>query len=131
MKFKYIKLMAKGKIAFVSLPLLEISLPKANWLFLVDSGADYCYLPASVGEALNIDVKNGEKRGSKGITGAPFTAYFHTINCKIGGWDYKMKIGFSYDLGVPFGILGREEFFDLFKICIDHKAEEIELKPYN
>lgn len=123
-------MMARGKVEFVSLPLLEISLPKANWLFLVDSGADYCYLPASVGKALDIDVKGGEKRESKGITGTPFTAYFHTLDCKIGGWDYKMKIGFSYDLGLPFGILGRENFFDLFKVCIDHKKEEVELKPY-
>ena len=130
MKFKYIKMMARGQFNFVSLPLFEVGLPSANFIFLVDSGADYCYLPASVGEALGIDVKRGEKRESKGITGTPFIAYFHTINCQIGGWDYKMKIGFSYDLGVPFGILGRENFFDYFKVCIDHKNEEVELKPY-
>lgn len=124
-------MMVGGQCKFVSLPLLEINFSKANFIFLVDSGADYCYLPASVGEVLDIDVKStGEKRESKGITGTPFTSYFHTIDCKIGGWNYKIKIGFSYDLGVPFGILGRENFFDLFKVCIDHKGEEVELKPY-
>lgn len=130
MKFKYIKMVARGQLKFISLPLLEINLPKANFIFLVDSGADYCYLPAVVGEALDINVESGEKRESRGITGIPFTAYFHTVNCKIGGWDYKLRIGFSYDLGVPFGILGRENFFDLFKVCINHKKEEIELKLY-
>ncbi len=123
-------MMARGKVDSVSLPLLEISLPKANLIFLVDSGADWCYLPASVGEVLNIDIQCGEKRESKGITGTPFTAYFDTVDCKIGGWDYKMKIGFSYDLGMPFGILGRECFFNLFKVCIDNRNEEIELKEY-
>lgn len=124
-------MMARGQLKSVSLPLLEIGLPKINCFFLVDSGADCCYLPASVGEALNIDVKSGEKRESRGITGTPFIAYFHTVDCEIGGWDYKIKIGFSYDLGVPFGILGRENFFSSFKVCIDHKNEEVELKPYN
>jgi len=34
----------------------------------------------------------------------------------------------SYELGTPFGILGREGFFDLFKICFNHPEKEIELK---
>ena len=123
-------MIARGEANFVSLPLLEIGLSKGNFMCLVDSGADYCYFPAAIGEALDINVKDGEKRESKGITGTPFTAYFHAIDCKIGGRDYKVKIGFSYDLGVPFGILGREEFFSLFKVCIDHRNEEVELKPY-
>jgi len=124
-------MMAGRKINFVSLPLLEIALSKGNLICLIDSGADYCYFPASIGEALDINVRNGEEKESKGITGTKFKAYFHTINCKIGGWDYKMKVGFSYDLGIPFGILGREEFFSLFKVCIDHRKEEVELKSYN
>lgn len=123
-------MMAGRKMNFVSLPLLEVALSKGNLICLIDSGADYCYFPASIGEALDINVKNGEPRESKGITGTKFTAYFHTIDCKIGGWDNKMKIGFSYELGIPFGILGREGFFSLFKVCIDHKEEEVELKPY-
>lgn len=123
-------MMAGKQLKFVSLPLLEIGFPKINCMFLVDSGADYCYLPASIGEALGINIESGEKRESKGITGKSFTAYFHTINCKIGGWDHKIEMGFSYNLGVPFGILGRNNFFDLFKVCIDNKNEEVELKPY-
>lgn len=122
--------MAKGQLKFVSLPVFEISFSKLDIPFLVDSGADYCYLPATYGEVLNIDITSGEKRESKGITGALFTSYFHNINCKIGGWDHELRIGFSYELGVPFGILGRENFFRLFKVCIDHKNEEVELKPY-
>jgi len=78
-------MIAKERVDFVSLPLLEIGLSKGNFMCLVDSGADYCYFPALVGEALDIDVKGGKKRESKGITGTPFTAYFHTIDCKIGG----------------------------------------------
>lgn len=123
--------MAGGEFGFTSMPLIEVSLPIANWIFLVDSGADYCYLPASVGEALNINIKSVQPRKSQGITSTPFLSYFHDVDCKIGGWYHKMEIGFSYDLnGLPFGILGREEFFSLFKVCVDHKKEEIELKSY-
>lgn len=124
-------MLAGRKLDFVSLPLIEITFPKGNFICLVDSGADFCYLPAVIGEALSIDIRKGEKKGGKGITGRPFEAYFHTIEFKIGGWEYKAKIGFSYELGVPFGILGREGFFSLFKkVCFNHRKEEIELTPY-
>jgi len=51
MKFKYIKMLAGRKLEFVSLPIIEITFPQGNFICLVDSGADYCYLPAVVGEA--------------------------------------------------------------------------------
>lgn len=37
----------------------------------------------------------------RGIAGNEFTAYFHRIKFKTGGWDREAEIGFSYELGVP------------------------------
>ena len=135
MKFRYWKLPTKGKLS-VPIPLLEVNLPlkthSVNYVCLIDSGADYCFFHAKeIGEdLLNLDIKTGKKiENIKGITGSTFTAYFHTVDFKIGGWEFKEKIAFSYDLGTPYGILGRQGFFDNFKVCIEHREQEVELKP--
>jgi len=127
MKFKYIKLLTKeGK--FIELPLIEIRLNNLHYLCLVDSGAEFCYFHGEIGEKLGLDVRNGEIMKSRGITGSEFTAYLHKIRFKIGSWDFEAKVSFSYELGVPFGILGREGFFSLFKVYFNHPKKEIELK---
>jgi len=128
MKFKYIKLLtANGK--FVELPLIEIKLNNIYYLCLVDSGAEFSYFHGEIGEKLGLNVRDGKVIKSRGITGDEFTGYFHKIKVKIGGWDYEVEVGFSYKLGTPFGILGREGFFNLFKVCFRHLKKEIELKP--
>ena len=129
MKFSYVKLPAKeGK--FIELPLIDITFPFGRYFCLVDSGADFCYFHAKIGEILGLNVKSGEVKKSRGITGDEFIIYLHKIQFKIGGWDFEAGIGFSYELGVPFGILGREGFFSLFKVCFNHPKKEIELKPF-
>lgn len=131
MKFKYTKLPAGGKLPspkLIAVPLIEVELSIGNYLCLVDSGADHCFFPAEVGERLGLKVKKGRKIEGTGITGTKFTVYFHKIPYKIGGWDYEAEIGFSYDLGIPFGVLGRDGFFEFFVVKITHSKEEIELK---
>lgn len=119
MKFSYVKLPTKqGK--FVELPLIDIIFPFGRYFCLVDSGAEFCYFHAKIGEILGLKIKEGRVISSRGITGGEFTAHFHTVNIKIGGWDYEIEAGFSYELGTPFGILGREGFFNLFKVCFSH-----------
>lgn len=128
MKFKYIKLLTQnGK--FVELPLIEVKLNHLHYLCLVDSGAEFCCFHGEIGERLGLKVEEGEEIKIRGITGDEATAYFHRIKVKIGGRDYEINIGFSYELKTPFGILGREGFFNLFKVCFYHLKKEIELKP--
>lgn len=127
MKFKYIKLLTtNGK--FVELPLIEIGLNNLYYLCLIDSGAEFCYFHGEIGEKLGLNVRKGKVIKSRGITAHEFIAYLHKIKIKIGGRDHEIEVGFSYELGTPFGILGREGFFNLFKICFHHLKKEIELK---
>jgi len=96
MKFKYIKLLTtNGK--FVELPLIEIGLNNLYYLCLIDSGAEFCYFHGKIGELLGLNVKQGREIKSRGITGDDFTAYLHKIRIKIGGWDYEIEVGFSYE----------------------------------
>lgn len=128
MKFSYVKLPVKeGKS--IELPLIKIGLPSGIYYYcLVDSGADFCHIHGKIGESFGLDIKKGEIKKSRGITGHEFTNYFHKVKLNIGGWEHEVKVGFSYELGTPFGILGREGFFSLFKVCFDHPEREIELK---
>lgn len=127
MKFSYIKLPSqKGR--FIELPLIKIGLAFGSYLCLVDSGADFCHFHGQIGETLGLKVKKGRIAKGRGITGKEFTNYFHKVKINIGGWKYEVEVGFSYELGTPFGILGREGFFNLSKVCFNHSKREIELK---
>ena len=89
MKFNYIKLPTKDNKR-IELPLIPVAFKNGGGcLCLIDSGADYCYLDARIGEALGIDVRSGKFFKSKGITGTEFSAYFHKISFIVGGWDYE------------------------------------------
>lgn len=68
----------------------------------------------------------------------PFGSYFCLIDSGADFCVFHGKIGEmlgldvrkgSYELGVPFGILGREGFFDFFKICFSHSIREIDVNP--
>jgi len=101
----------------------------ANYIALIDSGADYCIFHASMGEVIGLDVRSGKKMEYFGIAGVKQTAYFHEIVLSVGGWKFDCYVGFSYDFDqMPYGVLGQDGFFDKFKIVLDHNKFEIELK---
>ena len=72
--------------------------------------------------------QNGRRIG--GIQpGNPSEVFFHDVTLNIGGWDYKTRIGFSYDIATHgYGVLGQKGFFDKFFIGFNFSKEEIELK---
>lgn|SRR5450830_255303 len=132
MRFEYVKLPAESEKKFIELPLIPIKFDFGGSCFcLIDSGADKSYLDAKIGEILNIDIKRGIEGQSSGITGHKMIAYFHKINFNVGGWDFIAEFGFVYNLGTPFGILGREEFFNIFEVKFNHPKRFIELKQFN
>lgn len=98
---------------------------------LIDSGADFCILPAEIGDYLGIDVKGGQKQYFGGIQSQESAvAFMHEVTVNIGGYDYKSTIGFSYEIAKRgYGILGQKGFFNLFKVQFDYRKAEIELKP--
>lgn len=138
MKFRYSKNSLDKKSAFFGSSILRPIIPvkiSANGLTvgyaaLIDSGADFCIFDAEIGGYLNIDIKKGEKITFGGIQDKNgSTAYLHSVDINIGGWDYKTRVGFSYNIAKHgYGILGQKGFFDLFTIKFDLSKEEIELK---
>ncbi len=141
MKFSYSKFPSQPNPAFperkyVKRPVIAIEVGHKDksfkYLALIDSGADFCIFHAQIGEALGIDVKNGKRLEYYGIVGVKEEAFFHDITIVVGGYKKKCYCGFSYNFDktkMPYGILGQNGFFNLFKIFMDYEKEEIELKP--
>ncbi|MBI4118914.1 MAG: hypothetical protein HY452_01475 [Parcubacteria group bacterium] len=138
MKFKYHKVLLPERSEYFGWSILKPIIPvrvivdkkELNYAALIDSGADFCIFDADIGEYLGLDIKSGEYIEFGGIqdkSGAK--AFLHDVILNIGGFDYKAKIGFSYDIARHgFGILGQKGFFDAFVIKFDLAKEEVELK---
>ena len=137
MKFPYFKLPnpdpRKKSFEFPWIPVsINAKDDKKSFLTLVDSGADSCILDKDVADFLGLDILNGEHFKTHGIGGNADVYYFSNIYINIGGIEVKTKCGFidGYLMeGRIAGVLGRQGFFDHFKVCIDEKSKEIDLKP--
>ena len=128
MKFKY-KKYAPGILR----PVIPIEIIYKNrsipYEVLVDSGADFCIFDAQIGEILEIDITSGEQREVQGITGVGEYYYVHSVDIKIGGWQYSTKVGFLSQIAkMGYGVVGQNGFFDIFVVKFDLIKEEIELK---
>ena len=104
---------------------------ETQYLALIDSGADYCICHASIGEVIGLDIRSGRVMDYWGIGGIKQQAYFHDIVLSVGGWKFDCYVGFSYDFDggqMPYGVLGQDGFFDKFKVVLDRRKLEIEIK---
>ena len=138
MKFNYIKFTLTKPSSFfgkaILKPIIPVYISYRNRSFrytaLIDSGADFCIFDAQVGEYMGIDIKSGHKEIFGGIQekgGAE--AFLHKILINIGGKNYEIVVGFSYDIaGHGFGILGQKGFFEKFVVKFNLFKEQIELK---
>ena len=138
MKFNYFKFPLPESSEFFGRSILKPVIPvkisfrgrEIKYAALIDSGADFCIFDAEVGEFLGIDIRSGVREIFGGIQekgGA--SAYLHRVDINIGGWDYNIMVGFSYDIARHgFGILGQKGFFDIFVVKFDLLKGEIELK---
>jgi len=120
MQFPYKKFkLADGTELFK--PIIPIGLlfngKQIRYEALIDSGADFNIFNAEIGELLGINVRAGKKVQFSGIAGEPFEVYLHNLTLEVGGWQYKITSGFSYEISpYGFGILGQKGFFDLFRV---------------
>ena len=122
MKFPYRKYSSTGSAEYPLVKLLLVN-PKTKQVFsdyigLVDSGASSCVFHALIGEQIGIDIRLGDK--------LPFV---HPITLILGGHSFDLDAGFSYDLSMPFGLLGQAGFFEKFRVCFDKSKSEFEITP--
>ncbi len=83
---------------------------------IVDSGADFCVIPADVAQSAGINIQKGKSSGrTRGIGGTEHI-YFHNITVGVifGAEFYEFEAEVAFSRNLDFGFFGRKGFFDLF-----------------
>lgn len=94
------------------------------WAF-VDSGATYSIFASGEAEGLGIEIRRGKKTMVVVGDGSYIPVYLFNIPVSIGDIEFTAEIGFSDRLGVGFNLLGRRDFFDIFRVCFSDSQEKI------
>jgi hypothetical protein len=93
--------------------------------FLVDSGADVSLAPRDLGEDLGLCWEEGARRVLKGISKrreCQVETRLHTVNLVIFELGIQIATPVCFAVGrAPF-VLGREGFFEHFRITLDRRA---------
>jgi hypothetical protein len=90
---------------------------------VVDSGSGPCLFHADALKPFHIKLESGIE-GTLGGIGkvSPIPVFYHTVRILVGlDWVIEVQAGFSEQLAVA-GILGRNGFFDSFRIVFDHST---------
>ena len=103
---------------------------------IVDSGADRCIFPLNFGERIGLNIKQAERRISRGLGGGD-VIYFHKVTVRVAiegqSWQFNCEAGFATSLNeIGLGFLGRQGFFELFEEITfnEHKREfRLKLRP--
>lgn len=120
-----------GQLTTVKVPIVPIDFQEQpSYNCLIDSGAFVSHMPGELGRRIGLIIESGRHFISKGVLGISFTSYIHKIEFKIRNFNCKIDVAFSDDFNFGVGLLGREEFFDLFKIHFYQKENFFELDPY-
>lgn len=126
MKFKYQQYLDRGYF-----PVIPIRLRSGNKIFdtsaLIDSGATVSIMKKEVAQNLEIDVVN-EKETILGGVGGRIKGYLHSLELELSSRKkFKIPVIFSHEYLVSFNLLGRDSFFNQFKITFDEKNKIVEL----
>jgi hypothetical protein len=87
---------------------------------VVDSGSQCCLFKADLAEYLGMDLKSGIEGSMGGLShGMREPVYYHTVKLYVeSDWVIDITAGFIKKLSVA-GLLGRNGFFDNFKVRFD------------
>lgn len=88
---------------------------------LVDTGADVSVVPLHLGEALVTQIELGTPLhlGGAVLQDTPFNAYIHTLNAKIGSYQFQMPVAIALS-STPSVIFGRLHALDRFQVIFNY-----------
>ena len=93
-------------------------------LALVDSGASISVFNGETADLLGLNVEQGKRTTLGGVIGR-IVGYTHKVQIKIAGKSFICPIVFSRELMVSYNLLGREVFFENFKITFDEAQKRV------
>lgn len=96
---------------------------------LVDSGASFSVFRAEVLDYLGVPLERGAPVYLEGI-GGRILGYRHRVPASVGNTRFALTVIFSQELAVSFNLLGRDNFFQRFRVTFDERNRTVHLKPY-
>lgn len=97
---------------------------------IVDSGADYTFIPVSFASHLGIELSKCLREDVNTAGGVSAQYIWQAgLDAEVQqlGVTVHLKTAFSE---TPFVVLGREDFFASFKVAFDQRAQQFTLEPY-
>ena len=91
---------------------------------LLDSGSTMSVFRNEIAEDLGVGIHVGKEKILQSASGL-VKVYISALTVEINGERFDMDVGFSSDLITSFNILGREGFFDRFRITFDEGHRKI------
>lgn len=125
MRFKFPYSSYKG----LKVPLVPIRLQGENgwhWVWAyVDSGATYSIFHSDVAARLELDFRSGKKMPAMVGDGKIIDVFLHELQVGLNENVFKATIGFSADLKIGFNLLGRQDIFQVFRVCFSDRYHEV------
>ena len=94
---------------------------------LIDSGATVSIFKEDVALSLGLEIEKGKEIWLGGV-GGHIKGYLHELKVEVAGKRFVCPVVFSYEYLVSFNLLGREAFFNNFKITFEENKNLLKLK---
>ena len=135
MKYKYSVVAGQTNAdgRFTKRPVVEVELSKGKqvrkFLGLIDSGADQIIMPAAIAEVFGIERDQCPKRATMGITMQSTQGFLSELTFRIQHQAEAFNAPVIFiDANVPV-LLGREGFFDKYRIKFEQDHDTFEITP--
>jgi len=119
-----------GRTTIDKVPMLKIEFKEFYLNCIIDTGACVSMMPAELGLAIGLNIKSGEPFLATGLDNIAVSSYIHKVEFYVGKILCKIEVAFSEKFKFPFGLLGRKDFFDMFKIHFYQSENFFELETY-
>ncbi len=118
----------KGKI-YPAIPIIILSKGKKIEIHaIIDSGSEVSLFDRELAKRLEIDYRlTKDIRYMGGVSGR-LLVYVHQLEISVGNKTFPCKIGFSDERTTSHNLLGRQGFFENFRITFDETNHKILLE---
>ncbi len=102
-------------------------------LFLIDSGSDISLLGTDVAKELGMNFDEGRKKEVRGIHGHKIQCVEKKVLLSVPGFDapFESALYIARELKLPHNLLGRDNFFNQFRVGFDQKERKLFLDDRN
>jgi hypothetical protein len=118
-------------------PAIPLKLVRSNGnmtpetLGLVDSGCDSTMLPAELAKVLGIDLQTDCIEQTSNTAGGQTINYSYPPGIDAIVTGRKVHLEASFNPGLPVILLGREDFFALYRVSFDQRTSSFTIEPYD